>query len=450
MTSSGSRWSRRRRWKCNAVESSRSAQRYQFGNHLGSASLELDEQGGLISYEEYHPYGSTSYQAGRSGAELSVKRYRYTGKERDEETGFTYHGARYYATWLGRWTSCDPSSRSNRDTNCYEYALGNPIRYLDENGRDPVLPNDHRTVEERNRDYRDPQAQAQIVEQERRREFEGSHTEGDAEQLRDKVPLLPFFLGGVAWAPSQGYGGSSPRLDWSQYVRTNQAPPAGAPVGLAALRQLNSGGSLAVANFSRNVAPGTSVENLTLQTVGAITATAGVLGQVERLAAQDAALAESFAQKALTAEAAAQKAATAGAVPGKFGPADVAFGLTRPDGKAGGLVEFAGEAVPGTRAPLGGATRELELGALRDASIARDTLNFARETLGKSGGRLRFNLAGFDVQSALKPGSPAYGSITSREFRGILQDADLLAKTSFYDAKGVDITQTILQLVGAK
>ena len=40
--------------------------RYQFGNHLGSASLELDDAGQIISYEEYHPYGSTSYQAGRA------------------------------------------------------------------------------------------------------------------------------------------------------------------------------------------------------------------------------------------------------------------------------------------------------------------------------------------------------------------------------------------------
>ena len=31
--------------------------RYQFGNHLGSASLELDDQAKVISYEEYSPYG---------------------------------------------------------------------------------------------------------------------------------------------------------------------------------------------------------------------------------------------------------------------------------------------------------------------------------------------------------------------------------------------------------
>src|SRR5262249_24667304 len=56
--------------------------RYQFDNHLGSACLELDgHNASIISYEEYYPYGSTSYQAGPSAAEVSLKRYRYTGKE---------------------------------------------------------------------------------------------------------------------------------------------------------------------------------------------------------------------------------------------------------------------------------------------------------------------------------------------------------------------------------
>jgi len=37
--------------------------RYQYSNHLGSASLELDNNANIISYEEYYPYGSTAYQA---------------------------------------------------------------------------------------------------------------------------------------------------------------------------------------------------------------------------------------------------------------------------------------------------------------------------------------------------------------------------------------------------
>ncbi len=47
--------------------------RYQLGNHLGSTSLELDEAARVISYEEYYPYGSTSYQAVSSAVEVSAK-----------------------------------------------------------------------------------------------------------------------------------------------------------------------------------------------------------------------------------------------------------------------------------------------------------------------------------------------------------------------------------------
>jgi len=107
--------------------------RYQFSNHLGSSCLELDEQADLISYEEYHPYGTSSYQVGRSGAEVMLKRYRYTGKERDEENGFSYHGARYYAPWLGRWIRFDPVGIAD-GVNAYTYVT-NPVVYFDPTGR---------------------------------------------------------------------------------------------------------------------------------------------------------------------------------------------------------------------------------------------------------------------------------------------------------------------------
>jgi RHS repeat-associated protein len=126
--------------------------RYQFSNHLGSVALELDGAGALISYEEFTPYGGTAFQAGRSAAEVDLKRYRYTGKERDEETGFSYHGARYYTPWLASWTSCDPEGLAWRrraadasdasaeyafphNWNPYTYANNNPVVYIDPTGR---------------------------------------------------------------------------------------------------------------------------------------------------------------------------------------------------------------------------------------------------------------------------------------------------------------------------
>ncbi len=109
--------------------------RYQYSNHLGSASLELDSAGSIISYEEYHPYGTTAFQSGRSIAEVSLKRYRYTGKERDEETGLNYHGARYYAPWLARWTAVDPLESKYAGLSSYNYCLNNPVMNHDPDGR---------------------------------------------------------------------------------------------------------------------------------------------------------------------------------------------------------------------------------------------------------------------------------------------------------------------------
>lgn len=106
--------------------------RYQYCNHFGSATLELDATAAVISYEEYFPYGSTSYQAVRSATE-TPKRYRWSGKERDEESGLYYHGARYFAPWLGRWASPDPIGLAD-GANLYAYSQGNPIRMHDPGG----------------------------------------------------------------------------------------------------------------------------------------------------------------------------------------------------------------------------------------------------------------------------------------------------------------------------
>lgn len=107
--------------------------RYQMGNHLGSVSLELDDAARIISYEEYYPYGSTSYQAVNKSIKAAAKRYRYTGKERDKETGLYYHGARYYACWLARWTACDPAGFVD-GINLYQYARDNPVILRDPSG----------------------------------------------------------------------------------------------------------------------------------------------------------------------------------------------------------------------------------------------------------------------------------------------------------------------------
>jgi RHS repeat-associated protein len=112
--------------------------RYQLANHLDSSVLELDQHAQVITYEEYYAYGSTSYQAVRARTE-TPKRYRFTGRERDTETGLYYHGARYYAPWLARWTSCDPAGLVD-GPNLYRYARDNPVRLTDAAGTEPDDP----------------------------------------------------------------------------------------------------------------------------------------------------------------------------------------------------------------------------------------------------------------------------------------------------------------------
>lgn len=109
--------------------------RSQFPNHLGSACLEVayEKKAPVISYEEFHPYGTTAYLAVNPAIKAAAKRYRFTGKERDEESGLNYHSARYLATWLGRWVSADPSGLRD-GPNRFAYARQNPVVFTDPNG----------------------------------------------------------------------------------------------------------------------------------------------------------------------------------------------------------------------------------------------------------------------------------------------------------------------------
>ncbi|EIT23129.1 RHS repeat-associated core domain-containing protein, partial [Yersinia pestis] len=106
--------------------------RYSFDNHLGSALIELDSDGDIISQEEYYPFGGTAVLASRNTVEAKYKTVRYSGKERDA-TGLYYYGYRYYQPWLGRWLSADPAGTID-GLNLYRMVRNNPIRWRDNNG----------------------------------------------------------------------------------------------------------------------------------------------------------------------------------------------------------------------------------------------------------------------------------------------------------------------------
>jgi RHS repeat-associated protein len=70
--------------------------------------------------------------------------HRYTGKERDQESGNDYFGARYYASTMGRFSSPDPSGlyfanqQNPQSLNLYSYVLNNPMINVDPDGRECV------------------------------------------------------------------------------------------------------------------------------------------------------------------------------------------------------------------------------------------------------------------------------------------------------------------------
>ncbi len=102
--------------------------KYNLDDHLGSSNLSVDENGTLINREEYYPFGETSFGS------YSKKRYRFCGKEKDEESGLYYYGARYYSPWTCRFISVDPQAGKYIFQTPYAYADNNPICKMDYNG----------------------------------------------------------------------------------------------------------------------------------------------------------------------------------------------------------------------------------------------------------------------------------------------------------------------------
>ena len=95
---------------------------------------ELTSNFGGGNVRRYLLFGTTSYRSGRSETEVSLKRYKYNGKERDEETGLYYFGARYYAAWICRFISVDGKAGNYPQHSPFIYCACNPVKYIDPDG----------------------------------------------------------------------------------------------------------------------------------------------------------------------------------------------------------------------------------------------------------------------------------------------------------------------------
>ena len=129
---------------------------YYYSDHLGSASVITNATGTMPPQEEsdYYPYGGEIVVTNND-----PNQYKFTGKERDSESGLDYFEARHYASSLGRFIQPDeflggpgdlfdvdePASQAMpyadindpQSLNKYAYTHNNPLRYTDPNGHCP-------------------------------------------------------------------------------------------------------------------------------------------------------------------------------------------------------------------------------------------------------------------------------------------------------------------------
>jgi RHS repeat-associated protein len=98
-----------------------------------------DSSGAVNEQFDYKPFGEEWI-----GTSIMEQR-RFSGQERDPETGLDYFGARFYRRSAGRFTSPDDPRHANifnpQSLNLYAYALNNPFRFVDPTGHAPCPTN---------------------------------------------------------------------------------------------------------------------------------------------------------------------------------------------------------------------------------------------------------------------------------------------------------------------
>jgi RHS repeat-associated protein len=121
--------------------------RFYHPDALGSVRAVTNNDGQIVSRSDYLPFGEQiPAERGRGDiagySDEAGNKQKFTGKERDGETGLDYFGARYLSGAQGRFTSVDPAldiADAIRDPqlwNRYAYVTNGPFRYTDPDGRE--------------------------------------------------------------------------------------------------------------------------------------------------------------------------------------------------------------------------------------------------------------------------------------------------------------------------
>ena len=118
---------------------------FYHSDHLGSASWITNAAGMPIQHLQYLPFGERFVDQRSTGYS---ERFTFTGKERDEETGYRYFGARYMDHELmTMWLSVDPLADKYPNISPYHYCHWSPIVVVDSWGESDRKFTDYETGE---------------------------------------------------------------------------------------------------------------------------------------------------------------------------------------------------------------------------------------------------------------------------------------------------------------
>ncbi|WP_238325813.1 RHS repeat domain-containing protein [Bryobacter aggregatus] len=114
---------------------------YPVTDHLGSTRAWFDQTGTVTQRVDYEPFGGEIQRAGVAGySGVGDPAQKFTGKERDAETGLDYFGARYLMAGQGRFGSpdaplVDQHVEDPQSWNLYGYVRNNPLSHVDPTGQ---------------------------------------------------------------------------------------------------------------------------------------------------------------------------------------------------------------------------------------------------------------------------------------------------------------------------
>ena len=111
-----------------------SSYHYYIHNHQGNTILVMDDNDNIKQINHYYPYGGPWYYFSTN---QGFQPFKYNGKELDRMHGLDWYdyGARRYDPAYCMFTQMDPLAEKYPHLNPYVYCAGNPVRYVDPDGR---------------------------------------------------------------------------------------------------------------------------------------------------------------------------------------------------------------------------------------------------------------------------------------------------------------------------